>query len=511
LDEVLLGLDLGTSAAKGVLTTPDGTIVAQAERPHRVSLPQPGWVEHDAIKVWWQGIVALCQELVPQARGALNGVCISGIGPCLLPCDRDLQPLRPAILYGVDTRAAQEILELDHELGVAQILERGGAVLSSQALGPKIVWLRKNEPDVWAKTAGIYMASSFIVGRLTGEYVLDHHSASQCNPMYDLDANQWAQDWSELVAPGVALPRLAWPGEIAGYVTSDGSGATGIPAGTPVMVGTVDAWAEAFSVGVRQAGDLMVMYGSTMFLVQIAGGRKRDARLWATASVESGRLSLAAGMATSGSLTAWFRELVGGATYDELVDDARAIVPGSAGLLILPYFAGERSPLFDAAARGTVAGLTLSHGRAHLFRAIYEAIAYGVKHNLATMEAVGGPPARVTAVGGGTQGDLWTQVVSDVTGVAQRIPAVTVGASYGDALLAGIGTGLVPRDTDWTRVTREIVPDPAASESYAEMFQLYLQLQQSTVDISHRLAEIQSRPWTQQANGLANNRAKKSN
>jgi xylulokinase len=498
LDEVLLGLDIGTSAAKGVLTKPDGTIVAQAERAHRVSLPRPGWVEHDAVKVWWQGVVALCHELVPQALGGLKGVCVSGIGPCLLPCDRHLQPLRPAILYGIDTRAAKEIQELDLQLGGDRILERGGSALSSQALGPKIVWLRKNEPEVWAKTAGIYMASSFIVGKLTGEYVLDHHSASQCNPIYDLEANQWAADWGELVAPGLALPRLAWPGEIAGYVTSSGASSTGIPKGIPVMAGTVDAWAEAFSVGVRESGDLMVMYGSTMFLIQIAGGRKRDARLWATASVEPGQLSLAAGMATSGSLTAWFKELVGSVSYDELVDEARPIAPGSAGLLVLPYFAGERSPLFDAAARGVVVGLTLSHGRAHLFRAIYEAIAYGVKHNLATMEAVGGAPSRVTAVGGGTQGDLWTQVVSDVTGVAQRIPAVTVGASYGDALLAAIGSGLVPSETDWTRVSREIVPDPVASESYAEMYELYLQLHRSTIDISHRLAEIQTRPWTQQ-------------
>jgi xylulokinase len=495
LDEVLLGLDIGTSAAKGVLARPDGSIVAQAERPHVVSLPRPGWVEHDAIKVWWQGIVALCHELVPQAGDGLKGVCISGIGPCLLPCDRDLQPLRPAILYGIDTRADNEIRELDGQLGRSQILERGGAALSSQALGPKILWLRRNEPEIWAKTAGIYMASSFIVAKLTGEYVLDHHSASQCNPIYDLDANRWAEDWSELVAPGVALPRLAWPGEIAGSVTSSGASSTGIPAGTPVMVGTVDAWAEAFSVGVRQPGDLMVMYGSTMFLVQVVGSRKRDPMLWATASVEPGRMSLAAGMATSGSLTAWFKELVGAASYSELVNEARDIAPGSAGLLVLPYFAGERSPLFDAAARGIVAGLTLSHGRAHLFRAIYEAIAYGVKHNLATIESVGGRPARVTAVGGGTQGDLWTQVVSDVTGLTQRIPAVTIGASYGDALLAAVGSGLVPSDTDWTRVDREVTPNPAAAETYAEMFELYRQLHRSTIDISHKLAEIQSRPW----------------
>jgi xylulokinase len=144
-----------------------------------------------------------------------------------------------------------------------------------------------------------------------------------------------------------------------------------------------------------------------------------------------------------------------------------------------------------------VAGLTLSHGRGHLFRAIYESIGYGVKHNLLTMAAVAGRPTSATAVGGGTQGDLWTQVVSDVTGLTQRIPAVTVGASYGDALLAAIGTGLVPGDTDWTRVDREVVADTAASAIYEEMFELYLQLHRTTIDISHKLTEIQLRPWTQ--------------
>jgi xylulokinase len=495
VDEVLLGLDIGTSSSKGILARPDGTIVAQAERPHRVSLPQPGWVEHDAIDVWWHGILTLCRELIPQAGNGLRGVCVSGIGPCLLPCDRNLQPLRPAILYGVDTRASDEIRELDRELGSDQILERGGSVLSSQALGPKILWLRKHEPDVWTNTAGIYMASSFIVAKLTGEYVLDHQSASQCNPVYDLDANRWAVDWSELIAPGLTLPRLAWPAEIAGSVTDSGSRSTGIPAGTPVVVGTVDAWAEAFSVGVREPGDLMVMYGSTMFLVQVVGGRMRHPKLWTTAAIEPERVTLAAGMATSGSLTAWFKELAGSASYSELVDEARSKPAGSAGLLMLPYFAGERSPLFDADARGIVAGLTLSHGRGHFFRAIYEAIAYGVKHNVATIAAVSGRPTRVTAVGGGTQGDLWTQVVSDVTGLTQRLPAVTVGASYGDALLAAIGSGLVPSNTDWTRVDREIVPNPAVAESYSEMFDLYLQLHRATIEISHKLADIQSRPW----------------
>jgi xylulokinase len=489
--ELLLGLDIGTASSKAVLARPDGTVVATAERPHGLSLPRPGWAEHDAEAVWWEDVLALCAELAPRAGDALAGVCVSGIGPCVVPCDAALRPLRPAILYGIDSRAGAEIEELDGRYGERAILERGGSRLTSQALGPKLLWLQRHEPDVWAQTAGWYMASSFVAARLTGEYVLDHHSASQCTPLYDLAGNAWNEDWAAEIAPGVPLPRLVWPWDPVGAITPAGAEATGLPAGIPVMAGTVDAWAEAVSVGVRRPGDLMLMYGSTMFLVAVLDAPRTHPGLWGTAGATPGSWSLAAGMATSGSLTDWVRRLTGEAAFDTLVSEAAGVPAGADGLLLLPYFAGERNPIFDPDARGVIAGLTLTHERGHLLRAVYEATAFGVRHNVATFVETGIALDRVVAVGGGTRAALWTQIVSDATGLAQEIPEQTIGASYGDALLAAVGTGLAPADTDWTSVRDVVAPNRDNLAIYDELFGLYRELYEATSGIAHRLAAMQ--------------------
>jgi xylulokinase len=491
MDELLLGIDIGSSSTKGVLVRADGTPVTQAERRHALSLPRPGWVEHDAEGVWWHDVCSITRELAPQAGSALQAVCVSGIGPCAVPCDADLQPLRPAILYGIDTRAHEEIAELAQRYGADKLLARGGSALSSQAIGPKLLWLRRHEPEVWERTAGWYMASSFIAGRLTGEYVLDHHSASQCDPLYDMQSASWANDMIDEIAPGVPFPRLTWPGEMVGTVTSAAARETGLPQGVAVVNGTVDAWAEAFSAGVRRPGDLMVMYGTTMFFVQAVENATPNRSLWFTQGVQPGAPTLAAGMSTSGALTDWLRDLVGRPPWDELLEESRRVPAGSRGLLLLPYFEGERTPIYDRHARGTVTGLTLSHGRAELLRASYEGIACGVRQVLDTFTAAASPALRVVAIGGGTRSSLWTQIVSDVTGAEQHLPEVTLGASYGDALLAATGAGLVPPDTDWSKTADIVRPDAANGEIYREIFQLYGELYPATKDIVHRLVALQ--------------------
>jgi xylulokinase len=492
--ELLLGIDIGTASAKAVLADPDGAIVACAARQHALDVPRPGWAEHDVERVWWDAVTSLCRQLLAQADGrAIAGVCVSGIGPCVALCDERLSPLRPAILYGIDTRASAEVEQLTERLGAERILARSGSALSSQALGPKLLWLRRHEPELWARSAGWYMASSLVVARLTGEYVLDHHSASQCDPLYDLAARDWAHDWAHEVCHPLPLPRLAWPWEPVGAVHAAGAEATGIPLGTPVMAGTIDAWAEAFSVGVRRPGDLMLMYGSTMFLVEAVAGAAPHPGLWTTAGIEPDSVTLAAGMATSGSLTGWVRSLTGDAPFAQLAEEAASVPSGARGLLALPYFSGERSPLFDPDARGVLAGLTLAHTRAEILRAVYEAIGFGIRHILETFADAAAAPQRVVAVGGGTTGSLWTRIVSDITGLTQELPAETIGAAYGDALLAAIGTGLVAPATDWTVPRETIAPDPATHDVYAELYELYRELHRSTAGIQHRLATLGER------------------
>jgi xylulokinase len=495
VDDVLLGIDLGTGSSKGVLVSPDGRTRATATVPHQVQMPRPGWFEVDADAIWWADVVALCRELLPQADGSrVAGVCVSGVGPCLLLADADGTPLRPAMLYGIDMRATAEIAELTQRYGAEAILRRCGKALSTQAVGPKLLWSCHHEPEVWARTRRWFGASSYAVHRLTGEYVLDHVTASQCDPLYDLQRRDWAHDWALDIVGDLPLPRLVQPSEVVGEVTRKASEETGLPAGIPVVAGTVDAWAEAFSVGVRAPGDLMLMYGSTMFLVQVLPEPVVHPMLWTTAGVEPGSCTLAAGMATSGSLTAWLQALTGGTSFETLVAEAAATAPGADGLLVLPYFAGERSPIFDPLARGVVAGLSLRHTRGHLFRGAYEGIAYGIRQILELMDVAADEPAsRVVAVGGGTQGGLWTQVVADVCGRPQEVPRQAIGASYGSALLAAIGTGTVPPSTVWAEVSCIVEPDPANVEVYDELYAMYRDLYPATQPVVHSLARMQER------------------
>jgi len=489
---LVVGVDIGTGSSKGVLATADGEVVAQATRRHQMSLPRPGHAEMDAEAIWWGEAVSLCRELSLHAAGRpIAGLCVSGIGPCLLVTDEELSPLRPGILYGIDTRASAEIDELTARFGADRILARSGSELSSQAVGPKLLWVRRHEPEVWERTRRWFGSSSYVVARLTGEYVLDHHTASQCAPLYDLTTRCWAQDWVDDTVGDLAMPRLAWPGEVVGKLHGAAAELTGLPAGTPVVAGTVDAWAEAFSCGVRRPGDLMQMYGSTMFFVQVGRDLRPQPPMWTTMSVEPGVMTYSAGMGTSGSLLSWVQELTGHVSIDRLVEEAARTAPGAEGLLVLPYFAGERTPIFDPHARGVVAGLSLRHTRGHLYRAVYEGIAYGVRQILELLEQAAGPASRVIAVGGGTRSDLWTQVVSDVTGMRQLVPAQTIGASYGGALLAAIGAGLVPAETDWTRIVGEVVPDPANRELYDELYDGFTSLYPATREHLHRLARLQ--------------------
>jgi xylulokinase len=491
----VLGVDIGTSSSKGVLVDEDGTVLATAVRPHTVSRPRPGHVEMDA-RVWWDEFTSIARELLeslksptksPRDGASVTAVGVSGMGPCVALADEADTPLRPAILYGVDTRATEQIARLEAELGRDAVLRRCGSLLSTQAVGPKIAWLAEHEPETAARARRLYMPSSYLVCRLTGTYVLDHHSASQAVPLYDSVAQEWYEPWARHIAPRLELPPLRWPGDIAGHVTAEAAGATGLPVSIPVVTGTIDAWSEALSVGAQATGDLMLMYGSTMFLINTVSDRLLVPQLWSTVGALPGTRSLAGGMATSGVITDWLRELFGTPDHVGLLAEAEASGPGARGLLMLPYFAGERTPVADPHARGMIAGLTVEHTRGDLYRAALEATAFGVRHNVDAMRAAGADIRRVVAVGGGTQGGLWTRIVSAVTDLEQEVRTVTLGASYGAAFLAASAVGH-PLIDSWNPVRERVAPDPDLRARYDELYELYLRLYPATRDIAHALA-----------------------
>jgi xylulokinase len=496
-EELLLGIDVGTYSSKAALVTPAGDVVRTAVEPHGIATPAPGHVEQDADAVWWRDVCALCARLLDGApfRGSdVAGVAVSAIGPCLLPLDAAGRPLRAGILYGVDVRGAEEIAELESLIGREEIQRFSLMSLTSQAIGPKIRWLRQREPEVWRRTRRLTTASAYLVWRLCGEHRIDRHTASHAMPLYDPRTGQWDERYAEHVAPVSMLPTLGWCDEVAGTVTSSAAQATGLAPGTPVAVGAVDALGEAISVGVVNPGDLMIMYGSTTFFILVQAAPTPDERMWTVTGAYPGQFNLAAGMSTTGSLTRWFqdqlaRELPEG-DANPLFEAAARVAPGAGGLVCLPYFSGERTPLNDPLARGVIAGLSLAHTREQVFRAILEGVACGVRHNLETLAQLGAQVDRVVAVGGGAQTDTWLQIVSDVSGVRQEVPAITLGACYGDAFLAGCAAGLLRRGqiSEWVRPGRRIEPEAALRSTYDELYDDYLDLYRDSRRVVHRLA-----------------------
>lgn len=485
-----LGIDIGTFESKGVLVTDEGRIVAQASRPHQMIVPRPGWAEHRAEQDWWGDFVFITKALLADSGvrpSDIRAVAASAIGPCMLPVDGTGQPLMNGVLYGVDTRAQAEIALLNAAIGPDKILTRCGNALTSQSVGPKILWLRRNHPDLWAQTAKVMTATTYLTFRLTGQTVIDHYTAAGFTPLYDITTQDWCFDLGDICAPD-QLPRLLWSGDIAGHITAAAATETGLAPGTPVTCGTIDAAAEAVSVGVQNPGDMMMMYGSTIFIIQLTHERLTDARLWQAPWLFPGAHASMAGLATSGTLTHWFRDqfardLPKADAFGVLTEEAMTSPPGAKGLICLPYFSGERTPLHDPAAKGAFFGLNLTHSRGDLYRAVLEGIASATRAVTETYASAGSPPTRVLAVGGGTKNAPWLQATSDLTGLDQTVCGITVGASYGDAFLASLAAGTAePADmARWnppdTVITAETHP------AYAKQYPLFQRLYSQTRDI----------------------------
>ncbi len=490
-----LGIDIGTFETKGVICDAQGRILATSSRPHKMHVPKPGWAEHRPEEDWWRGIVDTASTLFSKCDvkpSEIAAIATSAIGPCMLPVDRAGHPLMNAVLYGVDTRSAEEIQELTSLIGEKSILEFNGNALTSQAVGPKILWLKRNRPEVFEQAASIVSSTTFLVQKLTGNCVIDHYTAANFVPLYNSNTQKWDDSLCGELIEIDRLPQILWTCDIAGAVTAEAALETGLAEGTPVTVGTIDAAAEAASVGVIAPGDLMVMYGSTMFFVTVTSERICDARLWYAPWLFPTEHSSLAGLSTSGTLTHWFREtfaseLERGAAFATLVEEAASSPPGAKGLIMLPYFSGERTPIHDPNAKGCIFGLDLTHTRGDIFRAMLEGIAYGTRHVFETFAETGAKPGRLQAVGGGTKNNIWLQATSDISELDQTVREITLGASYGDAFLAAVAIGAVERDRikEWNKVSRTVRAAP--NQVYEAGYEAFRELYERTRDLMRRL------------------------
>lgn len=503
----LLGVDIGTYSSKGVLVDENGSIVASAVIPHEVEMPRPGHFEHDAEKVWWGDFITIVWSLLAQSAveaGDILAVGVSGIGPCVLPVDDRGKPLRRAILYGIDTRAVEEIAYLEEVLGRDAIFEACGTHLDSQTAGPKILWIQRHEPEVYARTRFFLTSQGYLVYRLTGVPSLDIYTAAGYAPLFDVHRLSWHEEFARPVVSLSSLPQLFWSIEVVGKVTEEAAQETGLITGTPVIAGTTDAAAEAVSVGVHRVGDMMLMLGSSAFFIVKTPELVRTERFWSAPFLEPGTCALLGGMSTAGSLTKWFRdqfafsevqkeEWTGKDAYEILAEYAAHSPRGARGLVALPYFEGERTPLRDPKARGLFFGLRLEHTRGDIYRALLEGVGFGIRHNLETMGQEGVKPERIFVAGGGTKNPLWMRIIADITGARMIRSMPQVGASYGDAFLAGVGIGLfsgLGDITRWVQVTEVIEPAPEGQKEYAPYYRLFLRLYEVNRSLMHELASI---------------------
>ncbi|MEE2773777.1 MAG: FGGY-family carbohydrate kinase [Pseudomonadota bacterium] len=490
-----LGIDVGTFETKGSLVDHSGNLLGQAKRAHKMLVPKAGWAEHRPEEDWWGDFCFVSNAILNQTGinpNAIKAVSCSAIGPCMLPVNSEGKPLRNGILYGVDNRAETEIKELNAKIGEEEILKRCGNALTSQAVGPKILWFRRNYPDLFKKTHKILTSTSFLVHRLTNEYVIDHYTAANFSPLYDVSKQNWTQDLANDIIDTARLPTLKWSGEIVGSVSASAATSTGLAEGTAVTTGTIDAAAEAFSVGVTNPGDMMLMYGSTIFIILRTEQRSRDSRLWYAPWLFEGEHAAMAGLATSGTLTHWFRdqfakELEPANAIPTLVTESKNSPKGAKGLILLPYFSGERTPIHNSQAKGVFFGLNLTHHRGDLFRALIEGIAYGTRHVTDTFRDLGQTPSKVFAVGGGTKNMLWLQATSDITGVNQYVRDKTIGASYGDAFLAALSINAVERSDieKWNPIKRTV--KHKAHPNYESNYKIFRQLYESTKDLMREI------------------------
>ena len=272
VDKFYLGIDIGTYETKGVLVDVYGHIVSKSAKKHQLIIPQKGWAEHRPLEDWWEDVIFISKDLINKSKvntKDIKSVSISAIGPCMLPVDKDGEPLMNAILYGVDTRAYKEIEYLNNKIGKQKIIDFSGNALTSQSVGPKILWLKNNKPELFKKVYKFLNSTSYINFKLTGNYVIDHFSAANTSPFYDIKNYIWSDKLVNNLMDLNQLPNLVWSDQIIGTITSQSAKITGLKEGTPVTAGTIDAAAEAISVGVTQPGDMMMMYGSTKFFISI--------------------------------------------------------------------------------------------------------------------------------------------------------------------------------------------------------------------------------------------------
>ena len=500
---MLCGLDIGTTNIKLVVIDTEGKILFSGSRTHTPTQVRAGYVEEDP-RLWWN----LAKDLLLEANtsGAydpsrIKGIGVSGMGVNLVVLDESGEPVRDAIFYGIDARATEEVVELDTMFGPGNVLRECGQSLSSQSVGPKLLWLKKHEPTRFSIIDHLTTTHGYVVKQLTGTLSIDRISACFHTPFYSIEKHDW--HGKNCQAAGIPLdlfPQISEPSDIVGTIHTTAADETLLPEGIPVIAGTLDTYADLIGAGAFAKENTFLIYASSMSFVATTDSLVPDDTFWPNYHYLQGVHSLVGGMGTSGSLITWLHDLLDGEVdfSSSIVDynrRAERLGPGSDGLVALPYFNGCRTPFKNGKARGVLFGLSMHHTKYHIYRAILESIGYGLRRNFDAMETKGVRVKRIISSGGGIANALWVQLMSDITGVDQIcIDLQGYGAPLGNAYMAGMATDQFTMNECLDFIgrfpTRNIKANPKATAVYGRYYSVFLGLYRDLEQSFDRLADV---------------------
>ena len=480
---LFLGIDVSTTGAKALLVDEKGAVVASATTPLTLQTPRPLWSEQDP-RAWWEGTAGSVRQAL-QAAGA-TGADVAAVGLTgqmhgLVLLDAQHRVLRPAILWN-DQRTFAECDEIRERMGGREALVKAtGNDALTGFTAPKILWVRRHEPQVYAQAALVLLPKDYVRLRLTGVPAMDKADGSG-TLLFDLPS----RDWSATVLDRLEIPRAFMPPTfegpaVTGAVTAEAAEATGLRAGTPVMAGGGDQAAGAVGAGAVEPGILSLTLGTSgvIFASTQQPLFEPRGRLHAFCHAVPGTWHfMGVTLSAAGSLQ-WYRDtLAPTETFDALVAEAEGVPAGSEGLVFLPYLSGERTPYPDPLARGTFVGLTLRHTRGHLTRSVLEGVAFSMRDCFSLLQEAGlGAVREVRVAGGGAKSPLWRKICASMLGVELVTVNSTEGAAFGAALLAAVGQGAfasVPAACAATiSITGRTPPEPSWSAVYAQQHAIY--------------------------------------
>lgn len=483
--QYFLGIDTSTTSSKALLIDEEGKVVAVASSPHTLQTPKPLWSEQDP-REWWGAVSeSIRQVLTETGVGAeqIAAVGLTGQMHGLVLLDEAGEVLRPAILWN-DQRTRAECEEIHACLGKERFIQISGNVALTGFTAPKILWVQKHEPDVYARARHVLLPKDYIRFKLTGEYAMDKADGAG-TVLFDLRSRDWSAELlGKLGIDPAWMPRTFEGPEFTGYVSREAASATGLKEGTPVAAGGGDQAAQAVGVGAVEPGVIALTVGTSgvVFATTPSALIEPEGRLHAFCHAVPGMWHFMGVMLSAAGSLQWYRDtLAPTVSFDDLLREAAAVPSGSEGLQFLPYLTGERTPHPDPLARGAFVGLTIRHGRGHMTRAVLEGVSFGLKDSFTLIQNAGlGEIKQVRASGGGTKGALWRQILASVLDAELVTVNTSEGAAFGAALLAGAGAGAwsdVPAACQVAvKITGSTSPDPAQSEAYGKAYSLYREL-----------------------------------